>query len=226
VSDLSNYQGLLKALEAEICRQFQRSRVKLELLEPITRGLPEAVPYKVHARLLYMKSYDYSYSSYWRNIVRARFFGENIDEVQLWVLTAHDEMTLEDALGGKSKWADTHGRWCDIHFVVHGRVEGLEEQMAARYGGLMRPRWKGGTLADKLNEDATLKSLLKDDWVRRVRVTPDRPLSCVRIIFEPELKVDDILKDTQPLLPRLTESLQISRRIAHHIRGLTKDSHS
>lgn len=139
--------------------------------------------------------------------------GRNIDEMQVFTRMTPGDTSLF--------------RWYDLHFVVQGKVEGLRNQLTAKYeeikkGFITRKvvgnEWHGGRLADLLNEDTMLKESLQKGK-KPNRIVPDQRYQCVRIIFAMSREES---KDPELIVPKTMESFEASDRIAKHIRNLIK----
>lgn len=87
------------------------------------------------------------------------------------------------------------------HFVVYGNGRAIENRIMARtrkvtrgviHKQVVNMHWEGGEIADKLNADATLKSLLKTVLLEEGEIRIDPTENGVRIYGEwkPEYKIE------------------------------------
>ena len=118
-------------------------------------------------------------------------------------------------------------RWYDIHFCVLGNVEGKSKilKTSPKTGFLSKreANWKGKDLAEQLNKDSELKTMLAEYGIwtsigkSNITVCPDEKYGCARIVFRVSR---DESKDAKLVASRSTEILKIAEKVSQHIRSI------
>ncbi len=146
--------------------------------------------------------------------------GQNVDLVQL----------LMRGMAGPMGAAGVF----DVHFVVRGNLEGKEEQLKAeakeKKEGFVKKKlidvqWKGGRLAELLNEDGELRNLLIKAG-ESPEIELDQKHQCVRVATYLTSKTKGVSIGPIPTVGKTEfefpsrELVEASDRIGKHIRSL------
>lgn len=107
------------------------------------------------------------------------------------------------------------------------KAEMEEEKTGLITKKLVNIKWKGGRLANVLNNDAELKKKILDSQTTSFRVEPDMKNSCVKIVHQKEIQLTyefggvfiKTAKTSAKNFPPIT-TIDIVDRIAEHVKSL------
>jgi len=196
-------------LLSRMCEKFREMGVKAILLNHMS---PEAIG---GGRILWLSSvYDPNEAPLYVGSIK--IVGQKFDQVQVFSrITPGDVGAF---------------RWFDIHFCILGDVKGKSKMLTASPNtSLLRKReasainWDGKDLAERLNKDSELKTMLVEYGIWKslgksnIRICPDEKYGCVRIVFR---MTRDESKDPDLVIKRSIECLKIAEKITQHVRSI------